>query len=89
MFSKNSQELVSTHGYSENAVCIWKYPTMRKIAPRPGHKPRPRPPPRSPDGESHETGAGDQTLRFWKVFPKQKIKEKQKSLIQDSAFIIR
>jgi len=26
----------------------------------------------SPDGERIVTGAGDETLRFWKVFPKNK-----------------
>ena len=43
----------------------------------------------SPDGESIVTGAGDETLRFWKVFPKQKKIEKTRSLIQDSTFSIR
>jgi cell division cycle 20-like protein 1 (cofactor of APC complex) len=28
MFSKTVNELVSTHGYSQNQVTIWKYPTM-------------------------------------------------------------
>ena len=32
----------------------------------------------SPDGESIVTGAGDETLRFWKVFPKQEKVKKQK-----------
>ena len=32
MFSKNSNELVSTHGYSENAVVVWKYPSMKKLS---------------------------------------------------------
>jgi cell division cycle 20-like protein 1 (cofactor of APC complex) len=72
MFSRNSQELVSTHGYSENAVCVWKYPSMRKIATLTGHNLRVLYLAMSPDGESIVTGAGDETLRFWKVFPKQK-----------------
>ncbi len=76
MFSKNTSELVSTHGYSENAVCIWKYPSMRKIADLKGHNTRVLYLAMSPDGESIVTGAGDETLRFWKVFPKQKKIEK-------------
>lgn len=28
MFSKNSNEIVSTHGYSLNEMNIWKYPNM-------------------------------------------------------------
>ena len=70
MFSKNTSELVSTHGYSEYAVCIWKYPSMRKIASLTGQNTRVLYLAMSPDGESIVTGAGDETLRFWKVFPK-------------------
>jgi cell division cycle 20-like protein 1 (cofactor of APC complex) len=62
---------------------------MRKIATLTGHNLRVLYLAMSPDGESIVTGAGDETLRFWKVFPKQKKIEKQKSLIQDSAFVIR
>lgn len=62
---------------------------MRKIATLTGHNLRVLYLAMSPDGESIVTGAGDETLRFWKVFPKQKKVEKQKSLIQDSAFVIR
>jgi len=29
----------------------------------------------SPDGQTIVTGAGDETLRFWSVFPKVKISE--------------
>jgi len=29
----------------------------------------------SPDGESIVTGAGDETLRFWKVFPKNQMEK--------------
>lgn len=62
---------------------------MRKIATLTGHNLRVLYLAMSPDGESIVTGAGDETLRFWKVFPKQKKIEKQKSLIQDNAFVIR
>ena len=71
MFSRNSQEIVSTHGYSENAICVWKYPSMRKIATLTGHNLRVLYLAMSPDGESIVTGAGDETLRFWRVFPKE------------------
>ncbi len=54
---------------------------MRKIATLTGHNLRVLYLAMSPDGESIVTGAGDETLRFWKVFPKQKKIEKQKSLI--------
>jgi cell division cycle 20-like protein 1 (cofactor of APC complex) len=37
MFSKTVNELVSTHGYSQNEINIWKYPKMEKISTLTGH----------------------------------------------------
>jgi cell division cycle 20-like protein 1 (cofactor of APC complex) len=72
LFSKNVNELVSTHGYSDNAIIVWKYPSMKKVATLTGHTFRVLYLAMSPDGETIVTGAGDETLRFWKVFPKEK-----------------
>eukprot|EP01035_Chromulina_nebulosa_P019996 gene19996-25968_t len=69
LWSKNVNELVSTHGYSLNQVIIWKYPTMQKLATLTGHTLRVLYLAGSPDGKSIVTGAGDETLRFWNVFP--------------------
>lgn len=70
MFSKTNDELVSTHGYSLNQIIVWKYPTMEKIATLTGHTYRVLYLAMSPDGSSIVTGAGDETLRFWNIFPK-------------------
>ena len=69
MFSKNASELVSTHGYSLNQIIVWKYPQMSKVVTLTGHTYRVLYLSMSPDGESIVTGAGDETLRFWNVFP--------------------
>jgi WD40 repeat protein len=37
MWSKNVNEIVSTHGYSLNQIIVWKYPSMQKIATLTGH----------------------------------------------------
>ena len=50
LFSKNSSELVSTHGYSENAIVLWNYPSMKKIATLTGHSLRVLYLAMSPDG---------------------------------------
>jgi cell division cycle 20-like protein 1 (cofactor of APC complex) len=68
-WSKNVNELVSTHGYSQNQISVWKYPSMGKVATLSGHTLRVLYLSVSPDGESIVTGAGDETLRFWSVFP--------------------
>lgn len=69
MFSKNVNELVSTHGYSMNQIIVWKYPEMEKVTTLIGHTYRVLYLAMSPNGETIVTGAGDETLRFWNVFP--------------------
>ena len=72
MWSKNVNEIVSTHGYSLNQIIVWKYPSMNKIATLTGHSLRVLYLAMSPDGQAIVTGAGDETLRFWNVFPGQR-----------------
>lgn len=68
-WSENVNELVSTHGYSQNQIVVWKYPTMTSIATLTGHSYRVLYLSMSPDGQTIVTGAGDETLRLWNVFP--------------------
>ncbi|ONK72865.1 uncharacterized protein A4U43_C04F24210 [Asparagus officinalis] len=74
VWSKNVNELVSTHGYSQNQIIVWRYPTMSKLATLTGHTFRVLYLAISPDGQTIVTGAGDETLRFWNVFPSPKFK---------------
>ncbi|GMI79841.1 FIZZY-related 3, cell cycle switch protein 52 B [Hibiscus trionum] len=66
---KNVNELVSTHGYSQNQIMVWKYPSMAKVATLTSHSLRVLYLAMSPDGQTIMTGAGDETLRFRNVFP--------------------
>jgi WD40 repeat protein len=61
---------VSTHGYSQNQILVWKYPSLTQVANLTGHSYRVLYLAMSPDGEAIVTGAGDETLRFWNVFSK-------------------
>jgi cell division cycle 20-like protein 1, cofactor of APC complex len=92
VFSKNVNEIVSTHGYSDNAIVVWKYPSMKKVTTLTGHTMRVLYLAMSPDGENIVTGAGDETLRFWKVFPAAPTaptEQKALSLIDPQSFSIR
>lgn len=73
-WSKNVNEIVSTHGYSQNQIIVWKYPTLSKVVTLMGHSCRVLYLAMSPSGETIVTGAGDETLRFWNVFPSAKNK---------------
>jgi len=55
---------------------------MKKLAVLTGHTYRVLYLAMSPDGQTLVTGAGDETLRFWKVFPKKKEAQKTQSVIE-------
>ena len=39
-WSKSANELVSTHGYSQNQIILWRYPTLTQVAKLTGHTTR-------------------------------------------------
>ncbi len=55
--------------FTRRKVVVWKYPGMTKLATLTGHSLRVLYLAASPDGKTIVTGAGDETLRFWNVFP--------------------
>lgn len=69
VWSRTHKELVSSHGYSQNQLAVWKYPSMVKLGEMHGHTSRVLFMSLSPDGETIVSGAGDERLRFWKVWP--------------------
>ncbi|KAJ3741019.1 WD40-repeat-containing domain protein [Lentinula detonsa] len=73
IWSINTHELVTTHGYSTqtvpNQIRIWKYPSMSLVASLPGHTECVQYVALSPSGDTIVTGGGDETLRFWNIFP--------------------
>lgn len=68
LWSKHSKELVSSHGFSQNQLIVWKYPSMTRLAELTGHTSRVLHMAMSPDGATVVSAAGDETLRFWKIF---------------------
>lgn len=93
-WSKNSNELVSTHGYSRNQIAIWdcsmknqpfsKSGSLKQVASLTGHTYRVLYLSMSPDGQTIVTGAGDETLRFWNVFEKAKNDYDSSSVLLDA-----
>ncbi|KAJ6951634.1 hypothetical protein D5086_033005 [Populus alba] len=68
LWNKNERELLSSHGFTQNQLTVWKYPSMVKMAELTGHTSRVLYMAQSPDGCTVATAAGDETLRFWNVF---------------------
>eukprot|EP00879_Flechtneria_rotunda_P001082 GHRR01001223.1.p1 GENE.GHRR01001223.1~~GHRR01001223.1.p1 ORF type:complete len:463 (+),score=96.76 GHRR01001223.1:135-1523(+) len=67
-WSRHEREILSSHGYSKNQLCLWRYPTLVKAAELTGHTARVLHMAQSPDGSSVVTAGADETLRFWRVF---------------------
>lgn len=73
-FSRTSNEMISTHGYSQNQIIHWDCSDMKELETNQvltGHLSRVLYLALSPDGSTIATAAGDETVRFWDVFPKE------------------
>lgn len=89
LWSKTYKELISAHGYANNQLTIWKYPSMIKQAELTGHKSRVLQISMSPDGSTVMSAAADETLRLWNCFtpdPNQVKKEKSAARENRSVF---
>ncbi|KAJ7197284.1 WD40-repeat-containing domain protein [Mycena pura] len=73
-FSPHRKELLSTHGYPTNAIAVWSYPGLEKVARTPfaeirdAHDSRVLYSAVSPGGDMVVTGAGDESLKFWRIW---------------------
>ncbi|KAG0658610.1 substrate-specific activator of APC-dependent proteolysis [Maudiozyma exigua] len=74
IWSKNTDEIVTSHGYSKYNLTLWDFPSMDPIAILKGHSFRVLHLTLSADGTTVVSGAGDETLRYWKLFDKPKSK---------------
>lgn len=82
LWSKHTQEFVSTHGYSQNEILVWKYPSLVQVAKLTGHSYRVLYMAMAPNGEAIVTGAGEGTLKFWNVFSKARSQKENKSVLK-------
>ncbi|KAJ7702455.1 WD40 repeat-like protein [Mycena rosella] len=68
-FSPHRKELLSTHGYPTNAIGVWSYPGLERVAEiRDAHDSRVLFSAVSPGGDMVVTGAGDESLKFWRIW---------------------
>lgn len=67
-WSDTYKELVSSHGFSDNQLCLWRYPSMTKVREFRGHNSRVLHMSLSPDGSTIVSAGADETIRFWEIF---------------------
>jgi cell division cycle protein 20 (cofactor of APC complex) len=81
IWSAEHREIISGHGFSENQLTIWKYPSLERVCDLTGHTERILSMAVNPAGTTVVSAGGDETLRFWNCFSSDtKQKRKQRSL---------
>lgn len=86
LWNRHERELLSSHGFSQNQLTLWKYPSMVKITELTGHTSRVLHLAQSPDGYTVASAAADETLRFWQVFGVPDTSKRAKSKDENGAF---
>lgn len=90
VWNPNEKELVTSHGFSQNQLTLWKYPSLARVGELTGHTSRVLHMALSPDGQTVASAAADETLRFWKIFaPSTKTKPKDPSELTSSRSVLR
>lgn len=79
VWSKHKSELVSSHGYDDNKLVLWKYPEMSRVQEFEGHLSRILGISLAPCGEIVASLGADETIRVWKCFNRPTIKRSQSS----------
>ncbi|KAI5807593.1 WD40-repeat-containing domain protein [Peziza echinospora] len=69
-WSTTYKEIVSCHGFPDNQLSVWSYPTLVRNIEIPAHETRVLHSCLSPDGQTLATAASDESLKFWKLFEK-------------------
>ncbi|KAI0252786.1 WD40 repeat-like protein [Lactifluus subvellereus] len=79
-WSPHKKEFLTTHGYPTNAVMVHAYPSLERVAEiRDAHDSRVLFSCVSPTGDMVCTGAGDENLKFWRIWEVPTAKKKKES----------
>ena len=77
-WSPHKKEFLTTHGYPANSIMVHSYPSMDKVIEiKDAHDSRVLFSALSPNGELVATAAGDENLKFWKIWDAPKVKKKE------------
>lgn len=88
LFSKKEDEIITSHGFSNNDIGIWKTKGLKRTHSLLGHVSRVLHLAMSPCGNHIVSGAGDETLRFWNLNYPQKNEAQEKRELPLNSFQI-
>lgn len=83
------KEILSAHGYRQNQLCLWSYPSMNKMKELNGHNKRILSMCLSPDGQTVCTASADETIKFWRIFEGCKSKISRSHSIKTKSLCLR
>src|SRR5882757_3981228 len=76
-WAPHKKEILTTHGYPTNSIMIHAYPSLERVAEiRDAHDSRVLYTAVGPAGDVVCTGAGDENLKFWRIWEVEKKKKK-------------
>ena len=77
-WSPHRKEFLTTHGYPTNSIMVHAYPSLERVAEiRDAHDSRVLWSALGPAGDVVCTGAGDENLKFWRIWEAPKEKKKK------------
>ncbi|KAI3603065.1 wd repeat-containing protein slp1 [Moniliophthora roreri] len=83
IWAPNRKELLSTHGYPTNSIMVHAYPSMDRVAEiRDAHDSRVLFSCIGPAGDVVCTGAGDENLKFWRIWDVVETTKKKKDVYE-------
>ena len=80
-WNEEYNEIVSTHGFSQNHICLWKASDLSPVASFHTHRQRVLFMCASPDGTAIATAAPEDNLQIWNMWPQQNLSMSQSLLI--------
>ena len=75
-FSKSCKEFITSHGYAENKMCIYKYPNLQLVGDVEGHESRILHTALSPDGTTVCSVAADEVIKFYNCWDKKQVQSR-------------
>ncbi|KAK1215989.1 WD repeat-containing protein slp1 [Marasmius sp. AFHP31] len=81
IWAPHKKEILSTHGYPTNSIMVHAYPSMERVAEiRDAHDSRVLFSCVGPAGDVVCTGAGDENLKFWRIWDAAEVTKKKKDV---------